>query len=124
MQLQMRAAAVAGRLAAQGLLSAQESMPAVLRAARLAAPGHDPAGRRMVLLHAFVDSRDGWERQRARTAMRVRAAAAAALAAGLGSAEVWRNLQSTAEGGGLLAHEVAAQARLMLVRHLRRGGLA
>jgi hypothetical protein len=78
---QLRAAAVAGRLHAEGLLDATELLPDLLAAARSAAPHLDPAGLRMRLAHAMADSATAHAAARGRAARDVARAVEDALAA-------------------------------------------
>lgn len=113
----LRAAALFGRLAAQGLLDEAE-IHAVLT--RVRAPGRDPAGLRMRLLHAYADSAAHWQSRRRRAAWRIRAALSPLLDAWAPAAAILRVAQQAADDS-LLPGEPAAIAAGAAAERLRPG---
>jgi len=102
-EAQHRAAAMAGALAAQGLIDPASILNQIVTAARRAAPQADPSGLRMRLHHTLADSQ-------AATA-RTRAATARAIAATLAPL-----LDRRAPGPALLAAADAADPQGVLTR--------
>ena len=87
-EAQQRAAAVAGRLHAEGLLDATELLPALIAAAHAAAPHLDPLGLRTRLAHIIADSASAHAAARGRAARFVARAVEDALAARLPRARI------------------------------------
>jgi hypothetical protein len=85
---QARAADIAGRLAAQGRITAADLLPALTEAAHRRAPHLDPAGLRMRIAHAMHDSESAHTAELARVARAVSRSIRAALAARAAKAQV------------------------------------
>ena len=98
---QLRAAAVAGQLVAQGLLAEAEILPPIIASA----PPGQPA--RAAILSRFTAARDAMQAERRRAAWRIRSTLAPLL-------------EARAAGTTLLAAAAGADRGQALLRHERR----
>jgi hypothetical protein len=113
----LRAATIAGRLAAQGLLDPSESLPALLLAART--PPACPAPQ---VLAAFEAARLATDAARRRAAARVRAALPRLLAARAARPALLAAAAAADPACDLLAHERQAIAASLIAHALRGQG--
>ncbi len=116
---QLRAAAIAGRLAAAGLVEGPPLLAAIRRAAHRAAPAQDRRGLAMRLAHAFADSHHAAQLAR-ETARRRIAFALAPLLAARAPAHALRQAAHEADPAEALSpREREAEAEAAIARHLR-----
>ena len=116
---QHRAAALLGRLAAQGLIDSNEALPALLDAAFQAAPSVDRSGLRARLAHRLADSRAAWESARRRAAFAIRSALAPLIAARAQRAALFAAADDADRSEALLPRERRAIATALFARALR-----
>jgi hypothetical protein len=116
---QHRAAALLGRLAAQGLIDTNEALPALLDAAFCAAPSVDRSGLRARLAHRLADSRAAWEAARSRAAFAIHSALAPLIAARASRAALFAAADEVDRAQALLPRERRAIATALVARALR-----
>jgi hypothetical protein len=116
---QHRAAALLGRLAAQGLIDTNEALPALLDAAFRAAPFVDRSGLRARLAHRLADSRAAWESARRRAAFAIRSALTPLIAARAPRAALFAAADEADRARALLPRERRAIATALVARALR-----
>jgi hypothetical protein len=118
-----KAAALFGRLTAQGLLGAEEAAAALIasaaRARNLDKGSVDRRGLHIRLLHAQSDAREYWLAQRRRAAWRIRDAIAPLFAARATRADILAAAAAADTHDALLAHERDALAQSVLRRFLK-----
>ncbi|MBN8891084.1 MAG: hypothetical protein J0H91_12425 [Rhodospirillales bacterium] len=119
-ETQLRAARIAGRLVAQGLLDEDEILPPIVHAACAAAPTLSPWGLHSHLLHALRDSCRATLGARDRAAWRVHDALAPLIVARAARRRLLAAAAEADAGGLLLAHERRAIAEQLVCRALAR----
>jgi hypothetical protein len=112
MMPQLRAAAVAGQLVAQGLLAEAEVLPPIIAEA----PAGEPA--RAAILARFTAARDAMQAERGRTAWRIRTALAPLIEARAAGSALLAAAFGADRGQALLARERRRIAEQLIRRAL------
>lgn len=118
-EAQHRAAAIAGRLAAAGLVEGPPLLAAIRRAAFRAAPGVDRRGLAMRLAHRFADAHHAARLARAAARRRIAFALAPLLAARLPGPALLQAADEADPEAALTPHERRNEAEAAIRRHLR-----
>ncbi len=116
---QLHAAAVAGRLAAAGLVEGPPLLAAIRRAAFRAAPGLDRRGLAMRLAHRFADSHHAALLARAAARRRIAFALAPLLEARAPGPALLEAAHAADPDGALTPRERRDEAEAAILRHLR-----
>lgn len=116
---QLRAAAIAGRLAAAGLVEGPPLLAAIRRAALRAAPAVDRRGLAMRLAHGFADAHHAALLAREAACRRIAWALAPLLHARAPAAALLAAADAADPDHALTARERRAEAEAAIRRHLR-----